>query len=370
MADKNPYGLRNADIENLDLSEFAKDFSEDELAAVRAGLLQKRQQQQEQFNALPVFDQAKIYAGEKFGEVKKAVEDNPELLLGVLAGKAALDVGSSTVEKTKSLYDRMINKPSDSLGAPQPQPAPAAKTEIPSVEAAAQEAAQQAAAEGKIKTGKAGGSISAQDAAILSNVESGQQVSNVTETVGKAPPTKPKKAVVPSFKTAADIPEGMVFRSDVGNLDRSLVNILGPEGRLYAKDVLNEGKMFGNYKGADYNKKVSELVNAYGEKLKEITPSIDLTTREGRIVAGAPHTQNYGSALGKAAKVGGVLGTLMTVAQSANAKEAAQAVGESLLPIGITPSEVQSGKLTAKQLKAFEEAQKLGSPYRSVPPPR
>jgi hypothetical protein len=139
---------------------------------------------------------------------------------------------------------------------------------------------------------------------------------------------------------------------------------------LYAKDVLNEGKMFGNYSGKDYNKKVSELVGAYGEKLKEITPSIDLTTREGRVAAGLPHTQNYGPALGKAAKVGGVLGTLMTVAQSANAKEAAQAVGESLLPIGLTPSEVQSGKLTAKQLKAFEESQKLGSPYRSVPPPR
>ncbi len=198
MADKNPYGLRNADIENLDLSEFAKDFSADELAAVRAGLLQKRQQQQEQFNSLPVFDQAKIYAGEKFGEVKKAVEDNPELLLGVLAGKAALDVGSSAVQKTKSLYDRMINKPSDSLGAPTPQTAPqttpAATTEIPSVEAAAQQAAQQAAAEGKIKTGKAGGSITPQEGAILEGETAGKVKAEVSDIVGKA-----GKAIKPNF---------------------------------------------------------------------------------------------------------------------------------------------------------------------------
>ena len=187
---------------------------------------------------------------------------------------------------------------------------------------------------------------------------------------GAVPPKAAKSKSIPAFKSTADIPEGLVFRPDVGNLDRSLINILGPEGRLYAKEVLNEGKMFGEYKGADYNKKVKELVGAYGEKLKEITPSIDLTTREGRIAAGVPHTQNYGSALGKAAKVGGVLGTLMTVAQSANAREAVGNVAESLLPIGVTPSELQPGTLTAKQLKAFEESKKLGSPYRSVPPPK
>lgn len=188
MADKNPYGLRNADIENLDLSEFAKDFSADELAAVRAGLLQKRQQQQEQFNSLPVFDQAKIYAGEKFGEVKKAVEDNPELLLGVLAGKAALDVGSSAVQKTKSLYDRMINKPSDSLGAPAPKTQMAAETFTPEKVPTTEQETQKIVEQGKIKTGKAGGSISPIDATIESNVITGQQVSNVTEKVGKPPP--------------------------------------------------------------------------------------------------------------------------------------------------------------------------------------
>lgn len=192
---------------------------------------------------------------------------------------------------------------------------------------------------------------------------------------GAVEPKKPAKSkAIPAFKSAADIPEGTVFRPDVGNLDRSLVNILGPEGRLYAKDVLNEGKMFGEYKGKDYNKKIQDIVGAYGEKLKEITPSIDLTTREGRVAAGAPHTQNFGSALGRAAKVGGVLGTLMTVAQSANAREAARNVGESLLPLALTPSSLANAELTpeilAAQERQMKEMQKLGSPYRSVPPPK
>jgi hypothetical protein len=195
-----------------------------------------------------------------------------------------------------------------------------------------------------------------------------------TQTATEETKKPAKSKAIPTFKTESDIPKGMVFRPDVGNLDRSLVNILGTEGRLHAKDVLNEGQMFGNYKGGDYNKKVSDLVSAYGEELKKITPSIDLTTRDGRVAAGLPHTQNFGPALGKAVKVGGVLGTLMTVAQSANAKEALGNVAESLLPIGLTPSSLASGELTpeirAAQDRQMKEMQKLGSPYRSVPPPK
>ena len=199
MADKNPYGLRNADIENLDLSEFAKDFSEDELAAVRAGLLQKRQQQQEQFNALPVFDQAKIYAGEKFGEAKKAVENNPELLLGVLAGKAALDVGSSAVEKTKSLYDRMINKPSDSLGAPTPQTAPAPQT-APQTTPNATQTFTPESVPGPLTREQvpshipATDNISKKDVEILGGESAGKVKAEVSDIVGKA-----GKAIKPNF---------------------------------------------------------------------------------------------------------------------------------------------------------------------------
>lgn len=57
----------------------------------------------------------------------------------------------------------------------------------------------------------------------------------------------------------------------------------------------------------------------------------------------------------------------------ADAKSIARSVGESLLPIGLTPSELASGTLPPEKVAALQafmkERQKLGSPYRSVPPP-
>ena len=55
---------------------------------------------------------------------------------------------------------------------------------------------------------------------------------------------------------------------------------------------------------------------------------------------------------------------------NASESQKRQMLGEALLPMGLTPSELESGTLTEKQLRAYQEAQKLGSPYRSVPPPR
>jgi hypothetical protein len=194
----------------------------------------------------------------------------------------------------------------------------------------------------------------------------------VDATVAKQEEKKPskKKTEVATFKTEADIPKGYVFRPDVGNLDRSIYNILGSEGRQYAKDVLNEGKMFGEYKGADYNQKVKDIIGSYGEKLKEITPSIDLTTREGRIAVNAPHTQNYGATgFGKAAKVAGVAGTLFAVADLANAKTAEQkaTAGTNLLgavlPPGTDINEASAPTLSKKQTSAMQNAALLGSPY-------
>lgn len=43
---------------------------------------------------------------------------------------------------------------------------------------------------------------------------------------------------------------------------------------------------------------------------------------------------------------------------------------EAVLPPGLSPGELQPGTLGPEQLRAFQEAQKLGSPFRAVPPPR
>lgn len=203
----------------------------------------------------------------------------------------------------------------------------------------------------------------------LSQIGSSNLAAQTKEAIEEQKKSKSKSDVkeIHTYKSIADIPEGTVFRPDVGNLDRSLVNILGPEHRLYAKELINEGKMFGH--SNDVNKDVSKLTSQYFKALQGQVPET-LLSRDARKAQGVESKfGTYGKALGKAATVGGVAGTLMTIAQSANAKEAANALGEALLPLGATPSAVEPGTLTAKQLKAFEEAQKRGSPYRSVPPP-
>jgi hypothetical protein len=132
--------------------------------------------------------------------------------------------------------------------------------------------------------------------------------------------TYPKKT---TFKTAAEIPEGFVFRPDVGNLDRSMYNILGPEHRQQAKEFLTGGKMFGQ--SADVNADVSKLTNQYFQRLQSEIPETILG-RDARKLQNVPSDFGvYGGkgGFGKAAKVAGVAGTLFAGADLANAAESA-----------------------------------------------
>jgi hypothetical protein len=364
MADPKPYHLRNVDIEGLDLSKHEKDFSPEELAAVKQALIATRDEHVANYEALPVMTKAGIYANEKFGQVGNYVEENPESLilapLAVAGAKKVLDVSKSVFG---SLREKMAaplpddgllaeqlktqNKAQSAPEVPKPvssqTPPPAISTEQSANQVDKQKLiqAQTQASQPVIKGDPPTPSLQSLTAEQLDEItspkivppEAGTQVgkapkgaelveasainkakNEAASAMGAAPPPTAKKTAVNPvvYKSAADIPEGMVFRPDVGNLDRSLVNTLGTEGRLNAKELINEGKMFGSYQGDPklYNQKVSELVNQYATKLKETLPSVDLTTREGRIAAGLPHEKNYGAALGKAAKVGGVVGTI------------------------------------------------------------
>jgi hypothetical protein len=114
------------------------------------------------------------------------------------------------------------------------------------------------------------------------------------------------------------------------------------------------------------------------ETARSINESLGRATREEAKAAGTALgentkaiTQKVGGI--KGVKVGGVVGALISLTDLAKADTLRQGLGnvaEGLMPIGISPSELASGKLTEKQLNAYKEAQKLGSPYRSVPPPR
>jgi hypothetical protein len=161
------------------------------------------------------------------------------------------------------------------------------------------------------------------------------------------------------FGSIADVPKDYVFVPG-GQLMDITRNAVGQEAFT---TKLGE---FGGYP--------STQGQAYAQA-REINKSLGRMTREEMKAAGKelpePTKAITKSVAGsKMVKVAGVGGALISLADVASAKEAAQTVGEMLLPIGATPSELATGKLTEKQFKAFQEAQKLGSPYRSVPPPR
>ncbi len=186
-------------------------------------------------------------------------------------------------------------------------------------------------------------------------------------------PVAPKDRVKSTFKSAADIPAGMVFRADVGNVDRALFNILGPEHRQNAKDLLNKGQPFGN--APDVNDRVSKITSEYWKAVQGQIPETILS-REARIAQGVPH-QGFGSfgGLGRAVKVGGVAGTLLTAAEAALAAQQGR-YGEAAMRGADVATDFIPGVAAAKQ--AFtgttvvpgtlppgyvENAALLGSPY-------
>ena len=205
-------------------------------------------------------------------------------------------------------------------------------------------------------------------------IATGQNPTQAIQTeVAKQIDATPTEPVAPKNKggrpskasTEALLKEG-VFKEGFGGADNWMQSQVGHDIRRFIKDEFNAGKPYGSGQAA--MDKADSDIGKYEQWLKENIPVQTLNKAERKAV-GVPSPAPYGP-LGKAIKVGGTAGLLMSAINAANAKQAAQNVGEALLPIGMTPSELAPGTLTEKQLRAFQESQKLGSPYRSVPPPR
>jgi hypothetical protein len=171
--------------------------------------------------------------------------------------------------------------------------------------------------------------------------------------------------------------EGRFGILGAGKGDNNLYNSYGKDFAKTLRNEINQGQMvgtYGNYKNV-VNPAIGQIPpeSPVGKQLAEIRAANPQGGTFGPLGQGAAVKEGKlvtaKNALNPALKGGAAAALLMSIANAADAKEAARNVGEALLPWGMTPSEVESGKLTAKQLKAFEEAQKLGSPYRSVPPP-
>ena len=230
----------------------------------------------------------------------------------------------------------------------------------------------------------------------------------LTTEVGKAPKEMPmieqaagtpeKKAVAEGRKQAAIVPppaqpslmtgSGMPAYQGTGPKGTKLsTNIpslaLVPEDKVFVpggqfmdiiRNATGQEAYTGNLKKFGY----PETPQKGYETARSINESLGRATREEAKAAGAALgentkaiTQKVGGI--KGVKVGGVVGALISLTDLAKADTLRQGLGnvaEGLMPIGISPSELASGKLTEKQLNAYKEAQKLGSPYRSVPPPR
>jgi hypothetical protein len=184
------------------------------------------------------------------------------------------------------------------------------------------------------------------------------------------PPTAPaeegKKKGRPTKEAQAKAMEGLTFRQDLGPGDNWLFNSFGAEGRKAILSKYNEGNPAGSYENAQqiFKRMQEERVGPGRSELPR-----DIAKERGV----PPPETNYGK-LGKTAKMAGVAGLALTAAQLAQAKNASQArqtVGEALLPLGLTPSTLAEGTLPPEIVNAMmAERQKLGSPFRSVPPPK
>lgn len=192
-----------------------------------------------------------------------------------------------------------------------------------------------------------------------------------------APPAYPKAGT--NFKTEADIPPGFVARYDVGNLDRSMGNILGLEHRANARDLFNQGKPFGQ--SANLNQDVSDLTKRYFQQLQSEIPET-LLGREARQAQKIP--SEFGvfaknTPFGTGVKIGGKAATLFALADVANAAQQGNYGGAALqaadiatdyLPFvgqikqALSPSSAGAGSDIPPNMA---QAMLLGSPYAQTP---
>lgn len=206
--------------------------------------------------------------------------------------------------------------------------------------------------------------------------ETPAQPTDITKPVA-APAAKPAPVAAPvypkagtKFKTEADIPPGFVARYDVGNLDRSMGNILGLEHRANARDLFNQGKPFGQ--SANLNQDVSDLTKRYFQQLQSEIPET-LLGREARQAQKIP--SEFGvfaknTPFGTGVKIGGKAATLFALSDVANAQTAGQRgmaganLLEAVLPPGLAITGAGEGSGTVPNMS---QAMLLGSPYAQSP---
>lgn len=219
------------------------------------------------------------------------------------------------------------------------------------------------------------------------------------QTAPVVPPTVGQLAqeAAPAINAAAQAPAGSIppateEKSKTGRTKGAKNKT--PEQRLAEKGGLpgmtkEEAGMRGHLLGMYGGKENPYAQQAY-EQVKEIlgyTPAYPpdgkggsltpeekgkiLDWRKGNIEGPKPNLTHEMKKTLKGGSAAAIAALALTPAfVNASESQKRQMIGEALLPFGMTPSELASGTLSEKQIKAYQEAGKLGSPYRSVPPPR
>jgi hypothetical protein len=251
-------------------------------------------------------------------------------------------------------------------------PAPVAQPPVPAPQPAAPSSVAQAAAQTAPVAPPTVAQIAQQAAPAITEAAQAPAESIPPAEKNKGGRPKGVQGKKWTYEAGAQLPEGTVFKEGWGGADNWLNNEVGKEKAKLIRETFNQGKPFGE--GSKENMaRAANAMNEFGLVQYMSGDQPKILSKENRERFGIAPPEQHGrlnKTFDKAVKVGGVAGLLLTAAEAANAKQAAQNIGEALLPIGMTPSDLASGTLTEKQLRAYQEAQKLGSPYRSVPPPR
>lgn len=223
------------------------------------------------------------------------------------------------------------------------------KPTIPSSTEAAAQATQEKVKQGKIKTGKAGGSITPQESQILGNIESGKVKGKVSDVV--------KGAVAPDLT------------KEQQGMKKYLVSYYGggPEGeKAYEKvgEILGYRPAFEPGKGGGLKPSENELIKAY-RKENIAGPKINLTHDMKKAIKG-----------GSLAALAAIPGFADAAQNKDYGKMADIASDFAVLPFAQSR---EAGAPTIPDSR-FAEAAKLGSPYyntewskkersKAVPPP-
>jgi hypothetical protein len=374
-----PNYLRKVNLDEIDFSKYSKDYSAEELAAVKQALQQEQKRHVESFDSLPLLDRAKYHVG----DMANFVQQNPETLYGIATGALLAGAGAKAVGKTAdtakkvhgSLRDLMSSKADDGLLANQQAEKAIKQAEMTSKEATSLEKPTT----GVDTTTDVGKGFKTEEKSLVAKGEqnknlkaSEQQLKTAEQALSKgiAPalgtPDLTTGSGMPAYSGTGPAKPGRPSKEMKSLAELAQGDVFVPGGQLM--DIVRNATGQAAY---------TENLSKYGfpQTQKEayatsraINESLGRAARDEAIAKGADLGENTKSITkerskgGKLVRIAGVAGAVIPFTELANAKDVARGVGEALLPLGATPSPVESGKIPSLERKELYDQFILNQP--------